>query len=679
MALTTRNRVEASLTGEGPLAASVGRPEVGPQLAVAAADSTTTTCRLVLKLLPGNVMTKLLRTSCRLDSGFEMEMQMDLMEKMVEESEERTKKMVEERIMKLIGESEESMLLFLKQRIIPELIESLTGIFKEMIQESEDRTMARVQGNQMDIFEGTMQHSKDRMMPQVGENQTGIFKRMIQESEDRTMMQARRAQMDLHKRMMKESEGQVMARVRALLARWGLTPRDQQGMIQEGSDRSRHHGNNRAFGSMSSDGHSRNALRDQHAMMQQDSDHCRNNSSNEGLELIPSDVSSRNAFRLTRQDTSRQMNPQFSISALEDKLQNQSITDTAREEPQFPGYRTNFKIAVDILSAKPPVGSYQLAQITRPWFPAELTREKQAQYDSDREIVSAMIALTRSMDDMGDMMTESTLNLWNIAILVYQETPYWLLSAHHGFSCKNVNDQVEMGEITHEALWPLEFVHQLADIIVHPLFACRPNGAFFRLALQFAIACRYPFACAWDISNLVTASGIECPLIAALQEDMLGAVAKSTDNDGFHRFVMYSGITVYQRLGIIHEVFESDEPDFSPSQEAKLLLELGRLIPEVPGPKAIEDLKRESLGDKRCVFFVNKGDLDKIQQALDNVAPDQSTSGQVTTIKTSVHSEFRAISRETLKGQMEDAYRHEMYLRKAFNDRTALLNTDILI
>jgi hypothetical protein len=65
MALTTRNRVEARLTDEGPLAASVGRPEVEPQLAVAAADSTTTTCRSILKLLPGNVMTKLLRTPGR--------------------------------------------------------------------------------------------------------------------------------------------------------------------------------------------------------------------------------------------------------------------------------------------------------------------------------------------------------------------------------------------------------------------------------------------------------------------------------------------------------------------------------------------------------------------------------------------------------------------------------------
>lgn len=61
MALTARNRFEARITGEGPLAASVGRPEVGPQLAVAAADSTITICRLSLKLLPGNVMTKLLR------------------------------------------------------------------------------------------------------------------------------------------------------------------------------------------------------------------------------------------------------------------------------------------------------------------------------------------------------------------------------------------------------------------------------------------------------------------------------------------------------------------------------------------------------------------------------------------------------------------------------------------
>ncbi|CAH0015821.1 unnamed protein product [Clonostachys rhizophaga] len=649
MALTTKNRVEARLTGEGSLAASVGRPEVGPQLAVAAADSTTA-CRLILKLLPGNVMTKLLRTPGRLDSGFEMETQVDLMEKMVEESEER--------IMKRVRENQLDV--------------------GRMIQDSEERTMTRVQGNQMDIFEGMIQHSKERRIPQVGENQTGIFKRMIQESEDRIMMQARRAQIDLHKRMMKESEGRVMARVRALLARCGITSRDQQGMIQEGSDRSRHHGNNGGFESISSDGRSQNALRDQRALMQQDSDRCRHNSSNGGFELITSDARSRDALRLTRQDTSRQM-AQLSISGLRDQFQNQSVTDTAREGTQLPGYRTNFKIAVDILSAKPPVQSYQLAQITRPWFPAELTKEKQAQYDSDRGIVSAMIELTRSMDDMGDMMNESTLNLWNITILVYQESPYWLLSAHHGFSCKNVNDQVEMGEITHEALWPLEFVHQLGNIIVHPFFACRPNGAFFRLALQFAIACRYPFACAWDISNLVTESGIECPLIAALQEDMLGAVAKSTDNDGFHRFVMYSGITVHQRLGIIHEVFESDEPDFSPSQEAAFLLELGRLTPEAPGREAIEDLKRESLGDKRCVFFVKKGDLDKIQQVLDKVAPDQSTSDQVTTIETSVHSEFRAISHETLKGQMEDAYRHEMHLRKAFNDRAALLNEDVLI
>ncbi|CAI6093260.1 unnamed protein product [Clonostachys chloroleuca] len=615
-----------------------------------------------------------------------METQTEVIKKMLEEYEERTKKLVEE--------NNEHMIYWFKERLMPRLVETQTDISKRMIQESEDRTMtqiqkmiqesenrtmARVQGNQMDIFEGMIQHSKERMMPQFGENQTAIFKRMIQESEDRTMMQARRAQMDLHKRMMKECEGRVMAQVRPSLARCGLVSRDQQAMIQEGSDRSRHHGNNRGFGSISSDRRSRNALRDQHAMIQQDSDRCRNNSSNKDFELIPSNASSRNAFRLTRQDTSRQMNPQFSISALRDKLQNQSITDTAREGPQLPGYRTNFKIAVDILSAKPPVQSFQLAQITRPWFPAELTGEKQAQYDSDRGIVSAMIELTRSMDDMGDMMTESTLNLWNIAILVYQETPYWLLSAHHGFSCKNVNDQVEMGEITHEALWPLEFVHQLANIILHPFFACRPNGAFFRLVLQFAIACRYPFACAWDISNLVTASDIECPLLATLQEDMLGAVAKSTDNDGFHRFVMYSGITVHQRLGIIHEVFESDEPDFSPSQEAEFLLELGRLTPEAPGREAIEDLKRESLGDKRCVFFVNKGDLDKIQQVLDKVAPDQSTSDQVATIETSVHSEFRAISHETLKGQMEDAYRHEMHLRKAFNDRAALLNEDVLI
>jgi hypothetical protein len=578
-----------------------------------------------------------------------METQMDLMEKMVEESEER--------IMKRVRENQLDM--------------------GRMVQDSEERTMTRVQGNQMDIFEGMIQHSKERMMPQVGENQTGIFKRMIQESEDRTMMQARRAQIDLHKRMMKESEGRVMARVRALLARCGLTSRDQQEMIQEGSDRSRRHGNNRGFGSISSDGRSRNALRDQHAMMQQDSDRYRHNSSNEGFELIPSDASSRNAFRLTKQDTSGQMKSQF--SAIKDTVRDQNVTDTAREGSRLPGCGTSFKIAVDILSAKPPVPSYQLAQITRPWFPAELTREKQAQYDNDHGIASAMIELTRSMDDMGGMMNEATLNLWNITILVFQESPYWLLSAHHGFSCKNVNDQVEMGEITHEALWPLEFVHQLGNIIVHPFFACRPNGAFFRLALQFAIACRYPFACAWDISTLVTESGIECPLIATLQEDMLGAVAKSTDNDGFHRFVMYSGITVYQRLGIIHEVFESDEPDFSPSQEAEFLLELGRLTPEVPGREAIEDLKRESLGDKRCVFFVNKGDLDKIQQVLDKVAPDQSTSDQVATMKTSVHSEFRAISHETLKRQMENAYRHEMHLRKAFNDRTSLPNTDVLI
>ncbi|CAH0036852.1 unnamed protein product [Clonostachys solani] len=589
-----------------------------------------------------------------MDSGVEMESQMELTKKMVEESEERITKRVRENQLD-VG---------------------------RMIQDSEERTMARVQGNQMDVFGRMIQQSEERIMeerimPQAGENQADVFKRMIQESEDRTMMQVRRSQIDLHKRMMQESEGRVMARVRALLARCGLASRDQQAMIQEGSDHPRHHGNNRGLGSISSDGRSRNALRDQDAMIQQGSDRYRHTGSNEGFESIPSDARSRSAFRPAKQDLSRQMKSQF--STIRDTLRDQSVTDTAREGSRLPGCRTSFKIAVDILSTKPPVRSYQLAQITRPWFPAELTREKQAQYDSDHRIVSAMIELTRSMDDMGDMMNESTLNLWNITILVYQESPYWLLSAHHGFSCKNVNDQVEVGEITHEALWPLEFVHQLANIIVHPFFACRPNGAFFRLALQFAIACRYPFACAWDISNLVTESGIECPLIATLQEDMLEAVAKSTDDDGLHQFVMYSGITVYQRLGLIYEVFESDEPDLSPSKEAEFLLELGRLIPEIPGREAIEDLKRGGLGDKRCVFFVTKGDLDKIQQALDKVAPDQSTSEQVTTVKTSVHSEFRAISHGTLKEQMEDAYRHEMHLRKAFNDRTALLNGGVLI
>ncbi|VUC23636.1 unnamed protein product [Clonostachys rosea] len=598
------------------------------------------------------------------DDAFSMETgvdkdQMELIKKMVEESEDQIMK----RVGRMMEDSEERTLARVQGR--------QTDVFGKLIRESEKRIIARVQVNQMDVLGKIIQQSEERIMSRVEESQTDVFKTMIQESEDKTAVRARRAQMDLSKRMMQESEGWIMAQVRDLLPRYEAS-RDQQGMVQEGPDHPRHHSNNGGFGSTSADGRSRNSLLDQQTMKQQGSDRSRHRANNRGVELFPSSVRSRNAFQAAGQDTSRLMKSQ--VSTTRDKLR--LHTDKAREEPESPGCRTSFKIATNILSKKPPISSYQLAQITRPWFPSELTGEKQAQYDSENRVVSAMTGLTRSIDDMGDMMNESTLNLWNLTILVYQESPYWLLSAQHGFSCAKVNDQVEMGEITHEGLWPLEFVHQLTDIIEHPFFAHRPNGAFFRLALQFAIACRYPFPCAWDISDQVEESGIECPVITTLQEDMQGTVAKSTD---FLQFVMHSGITVYQRLGLMREVFEGDDSNFFPSKEAEFLLELGRLTPAVPGVEATEDLKRGSSGDKRCVFFVTKGDLDKIQQALHKVAADQSISEQVTTIKTSVHSDFRAISHGRLKEQLEDAYRHELHLRKAFNDRMALQNGSVSI
>ncbi|VUC25524.1 unnamed protein product [Clonostachys rosea] len=318
-----------------------------------------------------------------------------------------------------------------------------------------------------------------------------------------------------------------------------------------------------------------------------------------------------------------------------------------------------------ILSGKPEVGRDDLPGIIWPTQIPELMDETMARYGEREEVSSALRRLNLTYDTLSSIYMNKLSKLWRLSLLVYRENPLWLLSSHHGISCRSGRGHCYL-EAVIVPLWPDRFVDDLSSLILHPFFSSRENGAFLRLALQFAAAYRCRDNPVWDISALLSEAGVQSPALNLLSHEMVRLGATQPGGAG-GRILKGTATSVYERLSTLCSRFNGGVL----SVEARFLLQLGT------GGRRDNRSKiwpRALLADEpRDVFHIGTDDLWFLYRAADSVTGNPPSKREMSKACTfwCGHDRIPQVHTTNMKPHIMNAFRHELYLLQSFRDRMA--------
>ncbi|CAG9990878.1 unnamed protein product [Clonostachys byssicola] len=319
-----------------------------------------------------------------------------------------------------------------------------------------------------------------------------------------------------------------------------------------------------------------------------------------------------------------------------------------------------------ILSGKPAVGYKELLDILWPTQIPGLMYGTTDEYEAREEVFSSFQRFSLMYDGLTRTYLDRLSKLWRVSILVYRENPLYLMSCHHGISCRS-GRQVENQDLTYAILplWTQRFVDNLSSLILHPFFSFRYNGAFLRLALQFAVAYRCNDNRVWDISALLSEACVQCPALAMLSDEMARHGATHPVGGAGGRILKVAATSVYHRLSSICSRFDRSML----SVEARFLLQLGT------GARRESTIRGADLpaNEPRNVFNIATDDLELLYRAADSVTsnPPSKNEASKSCALYCGRKRLPQIHRTSLKAHFMNAYSHELYLLQAFRDRMA--------
>jgi hypothetical protein len=216
-------------------------------------------------------------------------------------------------------------------------------------------------------------------------------------------------------------------------------------------------------------------------------------------------------------------------------------------------------------------------------------------------------------------------------------------------------------------LWGLHFVDGLNDLMLHPFFSSRGNSAFLRLSLQFSVAFESLENPVWSISTLVRETGVMCPVLHILSEDMDRSVGDTRPVGGAGgRITTRTPMSLYERIRGFHDLFLRFDGVIS--IEARFLLRLGEEVERrMPRPKRLRDPQGR---DPRHLFYVEAQNLDHLYAAADMVSEIPQSREATRRSWLQFNERMKVpLDAPTLVGIcLRDAYRHELHLLQAFRD-----------
>ncbi|CAH0027197.1 unnamed protein product [Clonostachys rhizophaga] len=326
-----------------------------------------------------------------------------------------------------------------------------------------------------------------------------------------------------------------------------------------------------------------------------------------------------------------------------------------------------------ILSSKRAVGQRDFLDILWPTQIPGVTVETINTYEEREEVSSAVQRFHLMYDGLTRTYLDRLSKLWRVCILVYRENPLYLLSCHHGISCRS-GRRLGNEDLTFVILplWTQRFVDNLSSLILHPFFSSRQNGAFLRLALQFAVAYRCNDNRVWDISTLLSQAGVHCPGLTMLSDEMTRHGATRPVGGAGGRILKVATTSVYDRLSSICSRFDCGML----SVEARFLLQLGTGgRREAPSTIRRVDLPAN---EPRHVFHIATDDLEFLYKAADSVVSNPPSKNEAS--KACAHycgrNRLPQIHRTNMKLHIQNAYGHELDLLQIFRDRMAGLSLE---
>ncbi|CAG9952966.1 unnamed protein product [Clonostachys rosea f. rosea IK726] len=326
-----------------------------------------------------------------------------------------------------------------------------------------------------------------------------------------------------------------------------------------------------------------------------------------------------------------------------------------------------------ILSGKRAVGQRDFLDILWPTQIPGLTGETIDTYEEREEVSSAVQRFHLMYDGLTRAYLDRLSKLWRVCILVYRENPLYLLSCHHGISCRS-GRRLEHEDLTFVILplWTQRFVDNLSSLILHPFFSSRQNGAFLRLALQFAVAYRCNDNRVWDISALLSQAGVHCPALSMLSDEMARHGATRPVGGAGGRILKVAATNVYDRLSSICSRFDGGML----SVEARFLLQLGTGgRREAPSTIRGADLPAN---EPRHVFPIATDDLEFLYKAADSVVshPPSKNETSKACARYCGRKRLPQIHGTNMKLHFQNAYGHELDLLQCFRDRMAGLSLE---
>ncbi|CAH0027183.1 unnamed protein product [Clonostachys rhizophaga] len=312
-----------------------------------------------------------------------------------------------------------------------------------------------------------------------------------------------------------------------------------------------------------------------------------------------------------------------------------------------------------ILAEVPITDLSHLRGLLRPAQAPAITPDVKARYDERPEVSESLRKCAALFNELHPTMLTAVCKLWKTSILIYRESPLWLMSPHRGLCCPGrwgeTEDEQQATDMIAPPLWELDFVNGLQDLFLHPFFASRGNSAFLRLSLQFAVAFESLENPVWSIS--------------ALDMDRSDGDTRPVGGAG-GRITTHTQSSLYDRLLKFHGFFLIFNNN-AISVETRFLLKLGEEVARrMPQPQRLRDRQGR---DPRHLFYVEAQNLEHVYAAADMVS-DSPQTREATSMSWAQFNERVKLPLDapTLVGIcLRDAYRHELHMLQSFRDATA--------
>ncbi|CAG9990888.1 unnamed protein product [Clonostachys byssicola] len=328
-----------------------------------------------------------------------------------------------------------------------------------------------------------------------------------------------------------------------------------------------------------------------------------------------------------------------------------------------------------VLAEAPIIDLVDLPSLLRPTQIPTITPDVKARYDERPEVSESLRKCQALFNGLNPTLLAAVCKLWKSSIVVYRETPLWLMSPHRGLCCPGrwgeTGQEQQAADMIAPPLWGLDFVNGLNDLVLHPFFASRGNGAFLRLSLQFAVAFESLENPVWSISALLRETGVQCPVLNLLSVDMdkSGGDTRPVGGTG-GRITARTQLSLYHRLLRYHRPFLLVNNNVI-SIEAKFLLKLGEEVARrMPQPQRLRDPQGR---DPRHLFYVQAQNLEHVYAAADTVSENPQTREATSRSWAQFNESMRLpLDAPVLVGIcLQYAYRHELHLLQAFRDAAA--------